>query len=444
MIFFYNLNGDLIKYIPEKIYQGSNRANRIWLFAPIVESLVTVCYKLPNGKVLPEVNLTRQQEVNELKFNDEDVSVWFIDIPSSVTSYAGDVDVQFFIRPIGGEQAYRIATQIVTFSVLEGIAPKIEPPITDSYEELLDYIASIQFAKDLNITNGKGVGSLKQTNILASAIVEGLKKYTCAYIIASSKYDETINSNHIKEVIETYENEYDMLDIIANRMFAGDLTKASNFVDSMIFSEMGIDSVEENKVDIAGAVAFGINNYINAVGGVAIGSDNEITETAPNGVAIGVGLEVGGQNAFVQGKSSVFKEREGNAQSKRFIDNLINAGLLGYGNKEYKLGKALGIKSASFNGSNAIGEKSFAAGGSVASGTNAVALGNQNISKGNSSFTAGMSNYVKSYAGIALGYNNTVSGGSAFATNYGNIAGYTNQAVVSPSFFKLSTSVTTF
>ena len=128
MIFFYNSNGDLIKKSIDKVHQGSNRANKIWLFVPYEKAVVTVAYRLPNGTVLPESIMTKGEYTKKLDFNCEGFFSWYIDITSMVTAHSGDVVVQFYIKTIDGESC-ELATQAVCFSVTSGVAPKIDPLI---------------------------------------------------------------------------------------------------------------------------------------------------------------------------------------------------------------------------------------------------------------------------------------------------------------------------
>lgn len=152
MIFIFNSGGDLIKAVPEKVYQGSNKANRIWFLAPVPQSaFVTVVYGLPNGDVLPETNLSRVINESELPFVDKDnnhYSAWYIDIDAPVTAIAGEVSLQFYIRVLT-KTPYVIATTEVTLPIERGVAPLVQPQPTNSYQDLLGYL-QILYSQFLN------------------------------------------------------------------------------------------------------------------------------------------------------------------------------------------------------------------------------------------------------------------------------------------------------
>ncbi len=152
MIFIFNSGGDLIKAVPEKVYQGSNKANRIWVLAPVPQSaFVTIVYSLPNGDVLPETNLTRIISESELPMFDKygnNYSAWYIDIDAPVTAIAGEVSLQFNIRVLT-KTPYVIATPEVILPIERGVAPLVQPEKTNSYQDLLGYL-QILYSQFLN------------------------------------------------------------------------------------------------------------------------------------------------------------------------------------------------------------------------------------------------------------------------------------------------------
>ena len=160
MIFYFNSDGKLINSVPSNVYQGSNKASRIYFVCPTAKSnVISVAFTLPSGLYSSKRMLTRTQITgngiglssgNGAVVNEEDVgfNVWEYDIPFSVTEYAGRVTVQFFID--NGLET--VATQSVAFLVEQG-SGVVEGDTTDEqYDSIIDTIATWQqsTANDIN------------------------------------------------------------------------------------------------------------------------------------------------------------------------------------------------------------------------------------------------------------------------------------------------------
>ena len=204
-------------------------------------------------------------------------------------------------------------------------------------------------------------------------------------------------------------------------------------VPSDLLQMIGLESIEENYVSSVGGVAFGTNHTVDGtVGGFTSGVNNTISNIL--GTAFGAGLQVTGMNGFAQGHGSLFDvnsftDSGKKADAQLFIDNLKNAGQMSVSDTKYPMGKVTAEHAAAFGSSNAVGDKSFAAGHSVAIGSLSVALGNQNITEGACSFAAGMNNYVIGYGSGAIGTGNIVSRGTSFVVGYKNKTSASNQFV---------------
>lgn len=160
MIFYFNSDGKLINSVPSNVYQGSNKASRIYFVCPTAQSnVISVAFTLPSGLYSSKRMLTRTELTgdgiglssgNGKVVNEEDVgfNVWQYDIPFSVTEYAGQVTVQFFIDNGTGTT---VATQSVMFLVEKG-SGVVPPNISDDeYQEIVETIAGYYQDTDNNI-----------------------------------------------------------------------------------------------------------------------------------------------------------------------------------------------------------------------------------------------------------------------------------------------------
>ena len=99
MIFYFNANGNSIGMSPERVYQGSNKANKVYVVCPIPKSaVVSVTYDLPNGDksasfIMNSVMLENCKEMVDkhgITFN-----MWEVDLQEIASAYCGCVGVQF-------------------------------------------------------------------------------------------------------------------------------------------------------------------------------------------------------------------------------------------------------------------------------------------------------------------------------------------------------------
>ena len=146
MLFIFDSSGNALKVVPEKVYQGSNKANTVY-FAMALSALtpyeVNVQYRLPTGEVLPTARMVAQGKVDGVTYGDNPVYLWTIDLTSTVTSFAGQVTMQFFVQ--FGEEI--IATAAAEFIVSKGVPVRLPNPTADqqtTYNQIIATLSSIE------------------------------------------------------------------------------------------------------------------------------------------------------------------------------------------------------------------------------------------------------------------------------------------------------------
>ena len=146
MLFIFDGSGNSLKVVPEKVYQGSNKANTVYFAMPLSALIpyeVNVQYRLPTGEVLPTARMVAQGKVDGVTYGDSPVFVWTIDLTSTVTSFVGQVTMQFFVQ--FGEEI--IATAAGEFIVSKGVPVKLPTPTADqqiTYNQIIATLSSIE------------------------------------------------------------------------------------------------------------------------------------------------------------------------------------------------------------------------------------------------------------------------------------------------------------
>lgn len=146
MLFIFDASGNSMKVVPEKVYQGSNKANTVYFAMPLSALIpyeVNVQYRLPTGEVLPTARMVAQGKVDGVTYGDNPVFVWTIDLTSTVTSFVGQVTMQFFVQ--FGEEI--IATAAGEFIVSKGVPVKLPTPTADqqiTYNQIIATLSSIE------------------------------------------------------------------------------------------------------------------------------------------------------------------------------------------------------------------------------------------------------------------------------------------------------------
>lgn len=145
MLFIFDASGSPLKVVPEKVFQGSNKANTVYFAMPMAQSNyeVNVQYRLPTGDVLPLARMVPQGKIEGVTVDDMPVYVWTNDLTLNVTSFVGQVTMQFFVQ--FGEEI--IATAAAEFVVSKGVPVKL-PVATDdqqlTYASIISTLSSIE------------------------------------------------------------------------------------------------------------------------------------------------------------------------------------------------------------------------------------------------------------------------------------------------------------
>lgn len=164
MLLFYNSNGDLLKSVLEPVYQGSNRANEIYLIAPLsANNTVWATYTWPNGKIgHPKLMVITQapESIPDNAFGS--FRVWRLLLDSNITKYIGDVKMSFFASNNLGQDETNITFEEIFIPIKKGSSISLPSGSLPSniFDEILIYLGEIQSsimtnADDIEALNGK-------------------------------------------------------------------------------------------------------------------------------------------------------------------------------------------------------------------------------------------------------------------------------------------------
>lgn len=136
MNIFFDAQGNILSQDPSSIYQGSNKANTIYLVAPFTNTnQITIAFRLPNQQSTEPFLATFANDV----FEQLGINCWKADITEPVTQLTGEVLFQFRVFT-AAEQT--IATGSGSFLVQEGVFEELpEEPTQDIYEQILSQLA---------------------------------------------------------------------------------------------------------------------------------------------------------------------------------------------------------------------------------------------------------------------------------------------------------------
>lgn len=145
MIFYFNGMGTLIQSDPETLYQGSNKANKIYFVAPFSPTNQVVAqFTLPNGDISnTPLLMTSVGEINGVKLDGEekDFAIWFAVVPKDLTTYYGNLVCQFNVYDGTGEIA---AMEAVNIKIARGVAPALpSAPTTSVYNQLTTALSNL-------------------------------------------------------------------------------------------------------------------------------------------------------------------------------------------------------------------------------------------------------------------------------------------------------------
>ena len=142
MIFFFNAQGNLVESKPENVRQGSNKASRIWFVMPTASTnVVSIAFTLPNGEYAKKRLMTKSS--NDLPYKDElgnNINVWYYDLLTDITSYAGKTELSFFVS---GSDDELISTPSSEIIVTKGTPSTNLPALINEYEEIVQVLAGV-------------------------------------------------------------------------------------------------------------------------------------------------------------------------------------------------------------------------------------------------------------------------------------------------------------
>lgn len=148
MVFITDLNGTTTLVESTPIYQGSSLANSITILCPMPRNNnCTVAFRLPNGMPTKPLLMTR---LNNSIIGDNivgELNAWSVELDTSITEYAGIVDVQFyFYQGYSNGSALAIQPTFKTsFEVQPGVVPELpETPSQNIYEQLLSALTNAE------------------------------------------------------------------------------------------------------------------------------------------------------------------------------------------------------------------------------------------------------------------------------------------------------------
>lgn len=164
MIFFFNANGDLLKGKPDTVYQGSSNAGTIYAVAPLNPGLIAdIYFTLPNGDEAGPYLLTNGGTVIEGKELPDGYALWFINLNSNLTQFAGDLTAQigfYATEDMTAETADGVAqkvpvitTQAFNIVISRGVARTLPAePTNDVYEQIVNTLTLL--SQDISKISG--------------------------------------------------------------------------------------------------------------------------------------------------------------------------------------------------------------------------------------------------------------------------------------------------
>ena len=213
MLFIFDGSGNSLKVVPEKVYQGSNKANTVYFAMPLSALIpyeVNVQYRLPTGEVLPTASMVAQGKVDGVTYGDKPVFVWTIDLTSTVTSFVGQVTMQFFVQ--FGEEI--IATAAGEFIVSKGVPVKLPTPTADQQITYNQIIATLSSIENVLIDTASSSGFLIYPSADGTAYVAGYsgnppssaKLRVAPYLLSNGTYYKVTRYGTSPTVVVEYGN----------------------------------------------------------------------------------------------------------------------------------------------------------------------------------------------------------------------------------------------
>ena len=259
MIIFLDAQASLVNKQPSFLHQGSNKANEIYVVAPIPQfNQVLAYFTLPNNNVLkPRYAKGEAEAAALLNLGNTDYGVWYLKLDTPVTAYYGQASVQFYFI----SQAETLTSESISFEIMKGTAPIQPEDITynATLEQILELVADI-YAENTNINNAINSLDEKIDNVntdldtkidteikrLEDSKQNKLKAGTGITILG-----DTIYANGIANVVVDTELNPDSPNVIANAPVA----RAINNINTDLENKL-------DKVTTAGTLrTYGIDGY---------------------------------------------------------------------------------------------------------------------------------------------------------------------------------------
>lgn len=152
MLIYIDGSGNIITKSPDKIYQGSNYANTIYLVGSYPQGCtVNIAFKLPQAGVYTEPYLM----VNAGIPTEQGLSAWMFDIPVKITEFCGKVEMQIrvysgvtktiYVNGVATTTEQLITSAYGSFDVEKGVPVDLsEVQAPSVYDQILTLIAQIQ------------------------------------------------------------------------------------------------------------------------------------------------------------------------------------------------------------------------------------------------------------------------------------------------------------
>ena len=168
MIFFYNNNGNLLKYSPTHVYQGSNAASKLYFVAPFSPAaVVQVAFLLPNGERTGKHVLSLISDLTDVQTDVGDgYTLWGLNLDAFFTAYSGEMLVQFFVNIIDStteEVTNTVATESAKVVVEQGAGPIDFPIEPDTLDDIIAWATSFASYYDDKIEDLESVVQIIST-----------------------------------------------------------------------------------------------------------------------------------------------------------------------------------------------------------------------------------------------------------------------------------------
>ncbi len=328
MITIIQANGTIVKTQPDRVYQGSNKANQVVLIGAYAQNLIPqISFKLPQSADYTSFDYMIPADIP----TNEGISVWTYDLPLAVTQEYGNVKYQINVEDSDG---VIVASGICSFEVERGNLPDTS-----------------------NIPDLEPLETIKQILQQLYAIYENGDLLSKGLLPFDLTYNYPLNAT-IFDV-----NTKDFYVSLVDNNIGNELTDTTKWVKQSFVKQNAIENITSNQVKIS-----------NSSGGFAAGSNAQ----AMNGGAIGKGATdadgggaVGDSAYTTTGGAVGAGARTSTGGTVGFMSSSSSGGAVGAGTYT-STGGAVGAYARADDGGGAVGANSVSKSG-FAGGNNAKA-----------------------------------------------------------------------